>query len=286
MPRTSTALLLFLTAAPLAAADRPLVIAHRGGSASRPENTLPAFQHAVRIGVSMLEFDMNLTSDGRIVIHHDSTVNAKICKAPEGSGVTARPIGLMTLLQLEQFDCGSFDRPNSPRYKAVPEAKMPTLDEFLSAVVDSKVPLLGETKMPPEGAEYAPDPVSFVDLVIASLKKFGVEDRFILQSADYRTLDAMRQKNPKVGICLLNARRFKPRYLELVKKHHATHIMLRTDDATPEQLQALRAAGVKILSSTANTREDWKAYVDMKMDGILTDDPEGLMEFLGQQPAK
>jgi len=98
MPRTSTALLLFLIAASLAAADRPMVIAHRGGSASRPENTLPAFQHALRIGVSMLEFDMNLTSDGRIIIHHDSTVNAKICKAPEGSGVTARPIGLMTLL--------------------------------------------------------------------------------------------------------------------------------------------------------------------------------------------
>ena len=271
-------ILLSLIALQAAAAAKPIVIAHRGGAALRPENTIAAFQHSLKLGVPVLEFDMNVTSDGKIVVHHDSTVSAQICKTD--SGVKPGPIGLLALAQIKTFECGSFTRPNSPDFQPVPGQHMPTLDEFLSAVKGSKAILLGETKMPPASASYAPDPSRFVDLIYAALRKHNIEDRFILQSSDYRTLDAMREKNPRIGICLLSARRYKPAYLHLARKHHATHIMLRYDDATPQQLQELRAAGVKLYSSTANSMEDWKKYVELGFDAILTDDPQGLQRFL------
>ena len=44
---------------------RPIVVAHRGGAASMPENTLPAFDNAVRLGVDIFGFDMVMTADGR-----------------------------------------------------------------------------------------------------------------------------------------------------------------------------------------------------------------------------
>lgn len=264
------------------AADRPIVIAHRGGAALRPENTIAAFRHALKLGVPVLEFDMNVTADRKILIHHDSAVNAAVCTAPPNSDVQPGPIGLLTLAKLKLFDCGSFARPDSPHYQAVPGEKMPTLDEFLTAVSSSSALLLGETKMPPTGSRYDPDPEKFVELIYESLQKHHVERRFILQSADYRTIDAMRKKNPQIQLCLLNARRFKPDYLSLARKHHATHLMLRTDDVTADEAQKLRSAGLKIFSGTANSAEDWKKYVEMKMDGILTDDPQGLMQFLGK----
>src|SRR5262245_53080858 len=63
------------------AGAEPLIIAHRGGAALRPENTVAAFENAMKLGVPVLEFDMNLTADDKIVVHHDSTLNPKICRA-------------------------------------------------------------------------------------------------------------------------------------------------------------------------------------------------------------
>jgi glycerophosphoryl diester phosphodiesterase len=263
----------------------PAVIAHRGGPASRPENTIEAFRNAMRLGVKVIEFDMNVTADDQIVIHHDVTVNPAICSPAAGSGVRPGPIRLLALRDIRQFDCGSAHPPAHPRQKPAPGARMPTLNEFLSAVASSGALLLGETKMPPEKAGYSVDPVRFVELVDAAIRKHGVADRFILQSGDYRTIDAMRQKNPRVQRCLLNARRFKPDYLAVARRHQATHLMLRTDDVDASSVRQLQGAGLKIYSSTANREADWQAYLQMGVDGILTDDPEALLGFLQRKAA-
>jgi glycerophosphoryl diester phosphodiesterase len=182
------------------------------------------------------------------------------------------------LAQLRQFDCGSFELPNSPHYRPVPGQRLPTLEEFLATAKGSRVLLLGETKTQPAGTV---SPEQFVDLIYAALKQHGVEDRFILQSSDYRTLDAMTRKDPKIRICLLNARQFKPAYLDIARRHRATHLMLRAEDVDAGQIRQLQAAGVQVFSGTANTAAEWKKYVEMGMDGILSDDPRGLIEFLG-----
>ncbi len=244
-------------------------------------------QNALKLGVRVLEFDMNVTKDGAIVIHHDSTVNPAICKAPGTSGIKPGPMALLTLAEIRQFDCGSFARPNSPRYQPVPGQQMPTLDEFLASVKGSGAVLLGETKFGAPGSSPSVEPERFVGLIYAALKKHGVQDKFILQSGDYRTIDAMAKKDPKIRTCLLNARRFKPRYLELARSHKATHLMLRADDTSVSQVRDLQSAGLMIYSSTANTPSDWQKYVDLGMDGILTDDPAGLIEFLsGKKSAR
>ena len=281
----SRAFLVFVigSAIPFAgAADKPKVIAHRGGAALRPENTIAAFQHALKLGVDVLEFDMNVTADGRIVIHHDSSVNPALCRLQAGSPTQPGPIGLLTIAKIRQFDCGSFERPNSPHYQAVPGERIPTLDQFLTAVKASPALLLGETKMPPLGSAHAVSPDRFVDLIYATLKRHHVEDRFILQSSDYRTVDAMAKKYPEIRICLLNARQFKPAYSALARRHRATYLMLRAEDVDADQVRKLQSAGIQVFSGTANTAAEWKKYVDLRMDGILTDDPRGLIKFLGQ----
>jgi glycerophosphoryl diester phosphodiesterase len=56
---------------PFFAASRPLVFAHRGGSALAPENTIEAFDNGLRLGADGLELDVHLSRDGRVVVHHD-----------------------------------------------------------------------------------------------------------------------------------------------------------------------------------------------------------------------
>jgi glycerophosphoryl diester phosphodiesterase len=259
-----------------AIAASPVVIAHRGGPAEFPENTIAAFQNAMKLGVDVLEFDMNVTADDQIIIHHDSVVNSGICS---DANVKAGPIRLLKLQALRRFDCGSAPPAAQPRQVRVPGARMPTLDEFLTAVQSGSVLLLGETKMPPDGAASA-TPQRFIELVHAVVKKHGVENRFILQSADYRTIDEMHKLDGRIATCLLGARRFKPDYLAIARQHRATHLMLRTDDVDNQVVKQLQAAGYRVFSSTANKPEEWRRYVEMGVDGILTDDPRALMDFL------
>ena len=78
--------------------DQTLVIAHRGGRAHAPENTLPAFARSVELGVDVLELDVHLTKDEEIVVLHDATVD----RTTDGSG----HINELTYAEVEVLDAG------------------------------------------------------------------------------------------------------------------------------------------------------------------------------------
>src|SRR4029450_1089796 len=81
----------------------PLVIAHRGASSYAPENTLAAFDLAIRMGVSDLELDIHAASDGHLVVIHDDTVD----RTTNGFG----PVTSHTLATLAALDAGSWFHP-------------------------------------------------------------------------------------------------------------------------------------------------------------------------------
>lgn len=58
--------------------------AHRGARGLLPENTLPAFAHALSIGITTLELDCAITRDGVVVVSHDSTLNPEITRDESG----------------------------------------------------------------------------------------------------------------------------------------------------------------------------------------------------------
>jgi glycerophosphoryl diester phosphodiesterase len=69
--------------------SRPLVYAHRGGAALRPENTFAAFDHGLLLGADGLEFDVHLSRDGVVVVHHDSTLERTTSGRGKLSALTA-----------------------------------------------------------------------------------------------------------------------------------------------------------------------------------------------------
>jgi hypothetical protein len=76
----------------------PLVFAHRGGAALRPENTILAFDHGLSLGADGIEFDVRLSRDGQVVVHHDPTLE----RTTNGIG----PIGASTAEELARLDAG------------------------------------------------------------------------------------------------------------------------------------------------------------------------------------
>jgi glycerophosphoryl diester phosphodiesterase len=259
-----------------------MVVAHRGGAALMPENTFPAFDNAVRLGVDLLEFDMQMTADDQLVITHDGTVNSTFCTADSSSGLTPGPIRATKLADVLKFDCGSKHRAIYPTQKAVPGTHMPTPDAFFARYKNTRAWFFGETKMP-NPSEGEVDPVAFTQLVAASVHKYGLEDRFILQSLDYRTIDAMHDINPRIRTCLLSPWLAKTDYLELARQHHALCMLLRLQDADTTEVKRLRAAGVMIFSDVVDEEAGWRDYLARGVDALFTNDPARLIDFLNHQ---
>src|SRR3954462_3984540 len=93
---------LLLTMNGTEAASRILVHGHRGARAMRPENTLPAFEYALQVGVDVLELDVAVTKDNVLVASHDPTLLPAICPGPKPHAV----IRELTFEELRQYDCG------------------------------------------------------------------------------------------------------------------------------------------------------------------------------------
>ena len=109
--------LVFMSIAAMGA-TKVIVHGHRGARAVLPENTLPAFEYAIKAGVDVVELDLAVTRDDVLVVSHDPTINPVICTGVAGK----TPIRTLTLEQLRRVDCGSLKNPLYPKQKPAPGA--------------------------------------------------------------------------------------------------------------------------------------------------------------------
>src|SRR5688572_24541331 len=90
-----------------ACAARFDVQGHRGARGLAPENTLPAFERALALGVDTLELDVGVTRDGVVVVGHDPSLNPDIVRGPDGAWLERRPaINSLSFEELLRFDVG------------------------------------------------------------------------------------------------------------------------------------------------------------------------------------
>lgn len=150
---------------------RPVRISmHRGALRYAPENTLPAFEKAIRMGADFVEFDVRTTKDGKFFLLHNSTLDGRTT----GKG----PISATTSDRVAGLDAGSwFGRPFA-------HTKVPTLDEFLSATA-GKVDLYFDAKaITPEALSEA-------------VERHAVAERTVVyQGPEY--LARLRRVNPRI----------------------------------------------------------------------------------------
>ena len=184
------------------------VQAHRGGRATWPENTLPAFAAALRNpAISTLELDTGVTADGHLVVLHDRTVSGSHCSdtapaAPDDPSFpyVGKVVHDLTLAQIRTLDCGSKTLPEFGEQVAVPGARIPTLGEVLALVRGSGRPdvrLNIETKISPTVDDTAPYR-EFTRKLVGELQRTGFTGRATIQSFDWRTIRYARTLDQRI----------------------------------------------------------------------------------------
>ncbi len=267
--------ILLVTAMSTPAAARILVHGHRGARAMFPENTIPAFEYAIRAGVDVLELDVAVTKDNVLVISHDPHLNPVICKGPVPNAL----IRSLTFAQVREYDCGALKNPKFAKQQAVPGTRIPTLDEVLGLSTQGSIQFNVETKIFLDHPDYTPAPEVFAKLMLDVIRKHHLESRVILQSFDFRTLHAMKKLAPEIRRSALYEGKARS-FVEIAREGEASIISPEFILVTAEQVKACHAAGVEVVPWTANTPVDWDRLIDAGVDAIISDDPAGLIAHL------
>ncbi|MDB5036588.1 MAG: hypothetical protein JWQ35_116 [Bacteriovoracaceae bacterium] len=294
----------FLTAALTQATESNMkkieVQGHRGARARAPENTLPAFQHALEIGADGIELDMAVTKDQVIVISHNPFISREICLDQNGSRLSDQPlIHSLTLAEVKSYDCGTIQNSKFPNQVPVPKTKIPTLEEVFSLVQNSPLPAAKtlrfniETKIYSKHPKYTVDPKTFTDLAIKAFKESGFIDRIILESFDPRTLVLAKEQEPTLKTSLLVDHNvwskirvpfFHPNLLSRAKRFGVDIISPNYELIVdhPEIVDKLQKSGIQVFPWTVNDPNAWNKLIAMKVDGIITDDPAMLLKTMGR----
>ncbi len=196
------------------------VSAHRGASRTHPENTLPAFREAIRLGAHQIELDVYLTKDKQLVIMHDATVD----RTTDGKGKIAD----LTLAEIKQLDAGSW---KGPQFAG---ERVPTLTEAL-AIMPENVWLNLHVKGSPELGTLVAQEI---------VRARRVHQAFLATTSG--VADAARRVCPEIMVCNMDRRKSYTQYVDETIAGGAAFIQLFKREASPEDMAKLRAAKVRI----------------------------------------
>lgn len=259
---------------------------HRGCRGYLPENSLIAFNSALESDVDVLEMDLAVTSDGVLVISHDPHINRELCRYNDGRAVTDDIlIHRLSLAEVQSFDCGSVKHSRFPSQTPIAKTRIPTLEEVFSLVRESSHPnakRIGfniETKIFLDHPEYTVGPEEFSQKVVDAFRKSGFLSRITLQSFDFRTLKIAKALEPTLRTVAL----IEDPSIDMV----AVGLELRAYAISPsfslvnkELVRAAHTHDLKVIPWTLNTKDEWLSAIEMKVDGIITDIPQALIEWL------
>ncbi len=281
----------FISASSLDLQQTLEVHGHRGARALRPENTLAAFQHALEVGVTALELDMGVTKDNHVVLNHDLSVNTDLCKSRDRELARLRNplVNSLTLDQIKTYDCGSIRNSDFPQQILFPGAQIPTLRELLRFLKFHPLPqskfvkLNMETKLDPERPSASVSPAVFVDLVEEVIVSEGFDPRrVILQSFDFRSIVYAKQKWPLLKTSALISRlngwgSTSQKVQRIFEETQADYLSPSGWACDEDLVQAVHALNKKVLVWTINKKKDWRHFINLGVDGIITDDPAALL---------
>lgn len=250
-----------------------------------PENTVPAMQTALTLGVTTLEMDTHISKDGQVLLSHDPHINPEHELLPDGSELAASDAEKLVLYQLDYSDIRKFDV-GSKFYDRFPEQQLMELHKpLLSEVIDSTQAYLKahqqsqvfyniETKTKPEtDGQHHPAPEEFVQRLMEVIEEKEITPWVIIQSFDVRTLQVLQASYPEVKTSLLveneNSLEQNLAKLGFTPTIYSPDYTL----VTPALVEATHQQGIKLIPWTINELDKMRQLKRMGVDGIISDYP-------------
>lgn len=249
----------------------PLVIAHRGGAGIFPENTLYAFQESWKLGVDVLETDVRETSDGKLVLLHDKTVN----RTTDGEG----EISQMSLEEVKELNAAAKFVTDNGQAFPLPYQKItiPTLDEVFSALPEAKFNI--EIKQPSPTID---------DSLCNLIRERKMTEKVVVASFSQEALDEFRGKCPEVATSASTSEMtkflayqktgisesFNPQMSALQTAEKLGFLQIVTKDF----IENAHKLNLQVHVWTINNPDDMRRLFELGVDGIMTNYPDKLLK--------
>ncbi len=265
---------------------------HRGDRGHFPENSLEAFRSAVDKGADVIELDVVISGDRKVVVSHEPFMSSEYVSLPNGMPVTREKeksynLYHMTYDSIRKFDIGSKGNTHFPDQQKL-KAYKPLFTELIDDIEaytaknrpNKQIRYNIEIK---SGADQygksQPQPDVFVDMVMEIVKKKGIEHRCNIQSFDPAILNALHKNYPDVIIAFLAGDKglsknlekldFKP---QIYSPHYGQVNQALAD--------SVRKMNMRLIPWTVNDEKDIDRMIQLKVDGIITDYPERVIKKL------
>lgn len=230
------------------------VIAHRGASAHAPENTLPAFTLALEGGADGIEFDVQLSKDGEVVVIHDHD----LARTTDGRG----RVRAAALADLKKLDAGGWF---GPQFQG---ARIPTLSEALETI-GRRALINIELKNLASPFDELPQKTAQI------VSRLGFQENVIVSSFNPLALAAFRGALPEVPTGLLTMPGRPGALTRLLAGPFTPYDNLHPHFASvsAEMVAGLRRKGGGVFTWTVNQPEDLKSMFALGVSGVITDEP-------------
>ncbi len=233
--------------------------AHRGFRSKYPENTLIAFEKAIKANCDGIEFDVHLTKDDEVVIIHDETLEG----TTNGSG----RIKDHTLAELKTLDA------SHKFYNEVGRQEIPTLREYFDFVKDQEI--ISNIELKTGIYEYLGIEEKVNDLI----KEYELEHKVLISSFNHESILRMKEIAPSIKCGLLfDTWLIHPeKYVKNlgIDCYHPVGYSMRQDI-----VDALKAEDIIVNVWVGKEPVDFKALIKMGIDGIITDYPDIIDKIL------
>ena len=267
------------------------VQAHRGGAGLMPENTIPAMQNALDLDVNTLEFDLQLSADGQVVVSHDNYFHPRYSTRPDGTLVQEEDpkeyLYTMPYDSIAKYDVGlrPVDRWPGQVKMAVCKPLASDLIDFTESYAKKPVNYNIEIKSWPGEGEGTlwPEYHVFCDTCIPLLLSKNLGKRLIVQCFDVRALNYMHEKWPELTLSYLtepeeggDIEALLAQNLDFVPQWWSPE----SSGVTPENVAWCHQHGIGVVPWTVDDPAEMQRLVDCGVEAIISNYPDILIKVV------
>jgi glycerophosphoryl diester phosphodiesterase len=236
------------------------VTAHRGGGGEVPENTLPAFRHAIACGVDWAELDIFLTRDRQVVVIHDATTKRV--------GDRDLKVGDSTYEELRSVDVATqFRREHALTVETCPPASIPLLSEVLALFLSQQ---RTRVSIQPKDESTA--------AALALVQKLKAEPWVGFNDGDLQKMIFVKRASPEMPVFWdRGAKTNLEDDLRIAQEHGFETLVIERKGISAERIRLVHDAGLKVGAWTVNDRKEMQQFLRWGIDRLYTDVPSTML---------